>query len=150
MLRAFGLQHREISAITGDSPVRVAQLIARANFEIYEVLAERAHEQPHASPRAQRLYELERDQPTWLTDRIGRSPRSSRRSVAQTERRRAWRLAALALDDYRTALGPARFDQLADARPTDERLRQYHDAARHAVDALAHARGRSIGRGLGD
>ena len=89
MLRALGLMHREISEITGDSQVRVAQLIARANFEIYEVLAERAHETEHVSPRAARLWELERDQPTWLTDRIGRAPRSSRRSVGQTEQRRA-------------------------------------------------------------
>jgi hypothetical protein len=88
MLRALGLMHREISEITGDSQVRVAQLIARANFEIYEVLAERAHETEHVSPRAARLWELERDQPTWLTDRIGRAPRSSRRSVGQTEQRR--------------------------------------------------------------
>jgi hypothetical protein len=37
-----------------------------------------------------------------LTERIGRVPRSSRRqSAGQTEARRAWRRAALALDDYR-------------------------------------------------
>lgn len=115
MLRALGLMHREISEITGDCPVRVAQLNARANFEIYEVLAERAHETEHVSPRAARLWELERDQPTWLTDRIGRGPRSCRRSVGQTEQRHAWRRTALALDDYRTAVGSDRFDDAIDS-----------------------------------
>ena len=150
MLRALGLRHREISEITGDTPLRVAQLIARSNFEIYEVLAERSYECEHPSPRAKRLWELERDQPSWLTDRIGRSPRSSRRNVAMTEKRRAWRRAALALDDYRTALGSGRFNEMADSRPADEQLGKYHDAARRAVDELAHARGRSMGRGIGD
>jgi RNA polymerase sigma factor (sigma-70 family) len=150
MLRALGMRYREIGALTGDSQIRVAQLIARANFEIYEVLVERSHETEHVSARAQRLWELERDQPRWLTERIGRAPRSSRRSVAQTEQRRAWRRAALALDDYRTASGPERFDDAIDTRPADQQLGGYHDIARRAVDELAHVRGRSIGRGLGD
>jgi hypothetical protein len=80
MLRALGPRHREIGELTGDSPVRVAQLISRASFEIYEVLAERSHEIEHVSRRAQRLWELERDQPSWLTERIGRAPRSRRPS----------------------------------------------------------------------
>jgi hypothetical protein len=54
------------------------------------------------------------------------------------------------LDDYRAAMGPARFDELSDAPPSDPQLRVHHDAARRAVAELAHARGRSIGRGLGD
>jgi RNA polymerase sigma factor (sigma-70 family) len=150
LLRALGMRHREVGEITGDSPVRVGQLIARANLEIYEVLGERSHETEHVSPRAQRLWELERDQPSWLTERIGRTPRASRRSIAQSEQRRSWRRAALALDDYRSALGPERFDDASDERPADPQLRAHHDAARRAVDELAHARGRSNGRGLGD
>ena len=151
MLRALGLRHTEISEITGDSPLRVGQLISRANFEIHEVLTERARTVEHVSPRAERLWELERDQSSWLTERIGSAPRSNRnRSAGQTAARRAWRRAALALDDYRTAIGPRRFREAGDVAPVEPELRRQHEAARRAIAALAHARGRSIGRGLGD
>jgi hypothetical protein len=93
--------------------------------------------------------ELERDEPRWLTDRIGRAPRASRRSISQSEARRAWRRAALALDNYRTAIGARRFGDAAEV-PADPELRPHHETARRAVADLADARGRSIGRGLGD
>jgi DNA-directed RNA polymerase specialized sigma24 family protein len=107
MLRALGLRHAEISAITGDTPTRVAQLIAQANMRIYEHLEERSLDTERLSPRAKRLWELERDQPRWLTSRIGRVPQSTRRSASQSEKRRAWRRAALALDDYRRSSIPS-------------------------------------------
>ena len=150
MLRAHGLRHQEISEVTGDSPVRVAQLIAQANFKIYEVLRERTHDADEMAPRAKRLFELERDQPAWLKERIGRVPKGSRRSVAQTEVRRAWRRAALALDDYRTAIGPADFSGDINVAPTDPDLRRQHELARRAIAELTHVRGRGLGRGLGD
>jgi len=76
MLRALGLRHREISEITGDRPNRVARLIANPNLKIYEILEERAHDATveHASPRAERLWQLERDTPSWLISGIGRAP----------------------------------------------------------------------------
>jgi DNA-directed RNA polymerase specialized sigma24 family protein len=150
VLRALGLRHTEISEITGDSPRRVGQLITRANARIHEVLAERSHQAEPGSPRAERLWELEHEQPAWLTTRIGRVPRSSPRSKVQTAQRRAWRRAALALDDYRTAIGPRRFSEAAEVEPADPELRGQYELARRAVKALAHARGGAIGRGLGD
>ena len=75
LLRALGLRHQDIGEITGDSPTRVGQLIADANIKLYDILAEQAHASIDAPPRVQRLVELERDQPTWLTDRIGRCGR---------------------------------------------------------------------------
>ena len=150
MLRALGLRHAEISKITGDTPTRVAQLIAQANMRIYEHLEERSLDTERLSPRAKRLWELERDQPRWLTSRIGRVPQSTRRSASQSEKRRAWRRAALALDDYRTAIGRRRFDEAAEVPPADPDHARLHGLARRAVDNLTHVRGRCIGRGLGD
>jgi DNA-directed RNA polymerase specialized sigma24 family protein len=150
MLRALGLRHTEISEITGDSPGRVGQLMTRANVCIHEVLAERSHQAEPGSPRAERLWELEREQPEWLTARIGRVPRSSRSSKVQTAQRRAWRRAALALDDYRSAIGPQRFSEAAEVAPADPDLRRQYELARRAVELLAHSRGGAIGRGLGD
>src|SRR4051812_33057760 len=150
LLRALGLHHGEISEITGDSPTRVAQLIAQANMRIYEHLEDRAFETEELSPRARRLWELERDQPRWLTSRIGRAPQSTRRGTSQNEKRRAWRRAALALDDYRTAIGHRRFEEAAEVPPADPDHARLHGMARRAVDNLTHVRGRCIGRGLGD
>ena len=53
MLRALGLHHAEISKITGDTPTRVAQLIAQANMRIYEHLQERSLDTERLSPRGQ-------------------------------------------------------------------------------------------------
>jgi DNA-directed RNA polymerase specialized sigma24 family protein len=149
LLRALGLHHAEISEITGDSPTRVAQLIAQANMRIYEHLEDRAFETEDLSPRAKRLWELERDQPRWLTSRIGRAPQSTRRGTSQNEKRRAWR-AALALDDYRAAVGGRRFDEAAEVSPADPDNARLYELARKAVDNLTYVRGRLIGRGLGD
>jgi hypothetical protein len=119
-------------------------------MRIYEHLQERSLDTERLSPRAKRLWELERDQPRWLTSRIGRVPQSTRRSASQSEKRRAWRRAALALDDYRTAIGPRRFDEAAEVSPADPDHARLHGLARRAVDNLTHVRGRCIGRGLGD
>jgi RNA polymerase sigma factor (sigma-70 family) len=149
VLRALGMRAKEIGELTGDSQARVSQLIARANAEVYEVLAERAHHAEPGSPRAERLWQLEHDQPDWLTERIGRLPRSKRNSLSSSTRRLAWRRAALALDDYRQTVGAARFHAL-DGPSDDPGERRAFEAAKRAIDELAHARGRSIGRGLGD
>jgi hypothetical protein len=75
----------------------------------------------------------------------------NRKSAGQPVSRRAWRRAAIALDDYRTSIGTRRFDEAALTPPEPgTRLRHQHDIAQRAVAELAHARGRAIGRGLGD
>jgi DNA-directed RNA polymerase specialized sigma24 family protein len=151
MLRALGLQHREIGDITGDSPVRVAQLVSRANVKICEVVAERDIQSPDVSPRARRLWELEHEQPQWLTDRIGKVPVVNRKTAGQTVSRRAWRRAAIAIDDYRKSIGARRFDNAALQPPEPGTgLRHQHDVAERAIAELAHVRGRALGRGLGD
>jgi DNA-directed RNA polymerase specialized sigma24 family protein len=148
LLRGLGLRHSDISDITGDSPTRVQQLVSRANQEIYEKLAERTHADEPSSPRAERLWELERDTPEWLSNRIGRLPRPSRRTSGQSLARRAWRRAAIALDDYYTATGPRRFEALLDTPVRDPELERLRRTAARAVELLEEARDRNPRRGV--
>jgi hypothetical protein len=54
-----------------------------------------------------------------------------------------WRRAALALDDYRSTIGPDRFRTLNfDAPPSDGASRQLHERASRAIDAVEHERSR--------
>jgi DNA-directed RNA polymerase specialized sigma24 family protein len=135
-LRAGGFMYKEIGEITGDSPTRVAQLVALADERISEIRAERAHERGPFPARAERLWELEHNTPEWLADKIGRPVKLTRKTGGETVRRRAWRRAALALDDYRTAAGPAGFDALTDKPPADPTLRAPHAAAIKAMSEL--------------
>jgi hypothetical protein len=114
------------------------------------MLATRRHSITPASPRAQRLSELESTPPEWLTERIGRLPRISRKVAGHSETRRAWRRAALALDDLRCAVGPDDFPAVMERPPRDADLRRYHDAATRALDLLAQTRARTMGRLIGD
>jgi DNA-directed RNA polymerase specialized sigma24 family protein len=150
LLRGLGLRHSDISEITGDSPTRVQQLITRVNDQIHEQLAERMHADDRFSPRAERLWQLETQTPAWLTGRIGKVPRHSRRTSGTTEARRAWRRAAIALDDYRTATGPAPFDELLDAPARDPELERLRRTALRAIECLEHTRAPDRRRGLGD
>jgi DNA-directed RNA polymerase specialized sigma24 family protein len=95
MLRALGLSHQDIGELTGDSQARVGQLIARANFGIADIRAERAEAEAPLPPRAQRLRELEQNRPDWLVDRIGGTSRSLRKRTQHAIQHRAWRRAAL-------------------------------------------------------
>jgi DNA-directed RNA polymerase specialized sigma24 family protein len=140
LLRALGMRHKDISELTGDSPVRVGQLIVRANDHIYGVLDERAHQQRQLPQRAQRLEQLERRPPSWLTERIGRPPSRGRRNISQSATRRAWRRAALALDDFRAAGG---FGEVSRDQP--DKLQQLRELADTAVADLKRVR--QIGRG---
>ena len=117
MLRALGLRHSEIGELTGDSKTKVAQLVGRANLEIYDILAQRDHHERESSPRAERLWQLEHEQPKWLVDQLGRLPGRSRKSVSVSTRQRAWRRAALALDDLRELAGPNRSATLSRLDP---------------------------------
>ena len=105
MLRALGFKQREIGEVTGDSLTRVHVLVRRANDKLSDLHEERLRQEAPASPRAGRLRELEQQQPEWLIDRIGPLPGRTRGNIAgESVKRRAWRRAALALDDYRAAL----------------------------------------------
>jgi hypothetical protein len=146
MLRALGLRYSDISEITGDTPTRVAQLVARANLQIGEIITERNHHERTDSPRAKRLWQLEHEQPQWLVDQIGRLPNLSRHIEGHTTRRRAWRRAALALDDLRQLVGSDRLADTLANRPADQDLRRPHELARRAIDELHHhTRERRIG-----
>ena len=83
--RALGLRHNDIAELTGDSPTRVNQLILRANDAIHDILAARRHATHQPAPRAQRLWELERDPPRWLVEKI----RAARTPLAQDRRPRS-------------------------------------------------------------
>jgi DNA-directed RNA polymerase specialized sigma24 family protein len=63
LLRALGSKYREIGEVTGDSPVRVHVLVKCANDRLHDVLEARLSQEPAVSPRAERLRELEREQP---------------------------------------------------------------------------------------
>ena len=137
MLRALGFKHREISEVTGDSLNRVNVLVRRVNDKLSDLHEDRLREQPAVSTRAGRLRELEQEQPEWLTDRIGPLPGHKRGSFAgESVKRRAWRRAALALDDYRAALGSDDLPDLPVTPPSDPSLRTIVDRALRAVTEL--------------
>jgi DNA-directed RNA polymerase specialized sigma24 family protein len=146
LMRGLGFRYSDISAITGDSISRIGQLASLANQEIADMLATRRHSVTPTSPRAHRLSELESSPPEWLTERIGRLPRISRKVAGHSETRRA----ALALDDLRCAVGPDDFPAVMERPPRDADLRRYHDSATRALDLLAQTRARAMGRLIGD
>jgi hypothetical protein len=145
LLRALGVPHSEIGELTGDSPTRVTALVAGANSRIYEILAERGHIISRGSPRATRLKDLEANPPQWLIDTIGRPVGPSRKYAGRSVRQRAWRRAAIAVDDYRLAAGADEFAVIASEPPVDPGLRALHTVAMRAVeahhDAALHERG---------
>jgi len=111
LLRGLGMTHAQIAELTGDSLQRVDRLLVQASYGVREVLGEFSARAPEGSPRARRLWELEHETPAWLVARIARIPKATHRAGAE-EVRRTWRRAAIALDDYRQAVGPDRFDAL--------------------------------------
>jgi DNA-directed RNA polymerase specialized sigma24 family protein len=134
LLRAFGFDREDIGEVTGDSVTRVDHLIRRANSLIVDILAERIHAERPSSPRAERLWQLERHAPDWLVERIGKPSRTHKRENAAV--RRQWRRAAIALDDYRTAAGTEAFDATHGERPADPALRRLHSVAVKSMAAL--------------
>ena len=85
-----------------------------------------------------------------MVDRSHRTLRKVTRRLANNDQRRASRRAALALDDYRGALGPSAFEDHGDVEPNDPEHRRQYELARRAITELDHLRSRSVGRGLGD
>jgi hypothetical protein len=144
LLRAMGMRHKDIGELTGDSPTRVGQLVTRANDHIHDVLEERTQQQADLPKRALRLIELEQRPPEWLVDEIGRPPRTTRRSAGFSEVRRAWRRAALAVDDLRQARAS---DLARSAEP--ERRSEVEERADWAVAELRRQRQRDTGRNIG-
>jgi RNA polymerase sigma factor (sigma-70 family) len=147
MLRALGLRYSEISEITGDSRTRVNALVTRANMQISDIIIERNRHERSDSPRAERLWQLEHEQPQWLVDQIGRLPSLARRTEGHSVRRRTWRRAALALDDLRELVGTERLADVLTTRPIDPGLRRPHELALRAIDEL---RERKHERRIGD
>lgn len=147
MLRALGFRYRDIEEITGHKHGRVKTLVVRAGDHVHDVLEARAAEEPHPSPRAARLAELERDQPAWLLKHIGAFPRHARSDNRESVRRRSWRRAALALDDYRNALGTEEVPDLSE-RQKDPTLQWPAKRAQRAVAELQEWRsgGRDLDR----
>jgi DNA-directed RNA polymerase specialized sigma24 family protein len=133
LLRALQFSRGEISEITGDSLGRVDKLVATAGEQIREILAARRPERA-SSPRAERLWELEHEPPAWLVKFLGRPPRITRKAAGTQEWRRAWRRAAIALDDYRGMAGAEGFTTLTTARPADPTVRATQTKAIAAVD----------------
>lgn len=139
LLRALGFQYREIGEITGDSQARVHVLVKRANSRVFSILEARDARLPQASTRAARLRVLEESPPDWLVDRIGALPQP-RFDSSDTVKRRAWRRAALALDDYRTAVGTDEFPPLPSTPPADPTVRAVLQRALRAVTELHQSR----------
>jgi hypothetical protein len=144
LLRGLGLKREDIVAITGDSETRVGHLMREATFRIDEIVAEWRHAE-NRSPRADRLWELEHEPPDWLVAEIGRPPRRHR-NAGQVAARRAWRRAALALDDYRTAAGAEGLMSIQDESPGDPALRALHAAAQEAIGGQEQVRDRRLDR----
>jgi DNA-directed RNA polymerase specialized sigma24 family protein len=146
-MRAAGFRYREIGAITGDSEVRVNQLVARANFRIYEVLGRMRERDQDLPPRVKRLRDLESAPPRWLKSEIGPAPRNQNHQVAFASRQLAWRRAALAIDDYRATSGSLVRDRGLGQPPSDPDARRAYDRARRAIDGFnaTLTRSREIG-----
>jgi RNA polymerase sigma factor (sigma-70 family) len=141
-LKAMGHTYADIGELTGKSPRMTDRVIRRANERIHEVLSEkREAEQPHPSPRATSLAALELEQPEWLANALGSKPgkRAPRYHI------RRWRMAAIAIDDYRRMSG---FNDRSDAlgpRPDDLEGRRAHEKATRLVETYHRARERGRG-----
>jgi DNA-directed RNA polymerase specialized sigma24 family protein len=141
LLRALGFRHEEIGQLTGYSTSRVHALVKHANRKVSEILVERSRSDESWPPRAERLWQLENRPPEWLVRKLGRPILVRGRVPSPSVRRLAWRRAALALDDYRQAAGPARFEAMTDERPSEPALRGLHAKAIRAVRAFEAERG---------
>ena len=145
LLRAVGFSCKEIGALTGDSRSRVQVLVTRANQGIRERLMARSRSGEQWLPRAERVWQLEHAPPDWLVERLGRPVGVHLRIPGQSATRRAWRRAAIALDDYRHAAGPAGFDAMDRELPSDPVARGLHATAIRVVGELERVRRRERG-----
>jgi DNA-directed RNA polymerase specialized sigma24 family protein len=101
-LQTTGFSYEEICELRGLTYTRVNRMIAEANAVLREEQGrEQAAARRRASPRAERLRELETTPPRWLRSAIGRLPALTGDPSAVL----AWRRAAIAIDDYRRVHG---------------------------------------------
>jgi DNA-directed RNA polymerase specialized sigma24 family protein len=134
LLRALGHTYRQIAELTGVSTGRAHKIGVQVDDQIRELLAERARLRGHLSPRAERLWELEQRPPEWLLEKIGPQVKLSRKVAGRPVQQRAWRRAALALDDYRRVAGAEGFETMTTDPPASPALRAPHAAATKALD----------------
>jgi DNA-directed RNA polymerase specialized sigma24 family protein len=146
LLRALQFTKPEIASITGDSVGRVDKLISTASERIQQILDARLPQLQQLAPRAERLWSLENEPPGWLAARIGGPPRLSRKNGGTIEMRRAWRRAAIALDDFRQTIGVEDFESHGLARPLAPALQAVHAKAMIAIDEYESLREPDRGR----
>jgi RNA polymerase sigma factor (sigma-70 family) len=130
-MHVAGFTYDEIAAKLGIGRARVNHLIREANAAIQAEHARITGNDVPRSRRAARLSALENDPPAWLVSAIGRF-----RKRDSEQAKRAWRRAALAIDDYRQTHGAHLREQPLGERPTDP-------AAARAFDLAARAAARS-------
>ena len=137
-LHVTGFKYEEIGERLGLSYTRVNRLVTEANAAIRRERERVAPtERLDAPPRGDRLQDLESDPPDWLRAAIGRAPGHFAASSAV----RAWRQAALALDDYRREHGAhLRLDEPLGRRPQNPRAARSYDLAHRAMERAREAR----------
>src|SRR4051794_6639994 len=138
-------RHKDVADILGISTGRVGYLLATVGNTLRQLDEQRAErERPIASPRAARLRELEENTPEWLIEAIGRLPTRGKNASATVL---AWRRAALAIDDYRSAHGWTSSENGLGPKPaSDLPARRAHDRAERAVNQVREERVRQSGR----
>jgi DNA-directed RNA polymerase specialized sigma24 family protein len=149
VVRSQVWKQADVADAMGLSRSRVAQLLVDAALRVSQLNEERhENERPVASPRAARLRELEDEPPVWLTNAIGMRPGRSKSSSGVVL---AWRRAALAIDDYRSAYCHDSPTDAIGPTPIEPEARSLHRRAEHAITAVAEERlRRSRGMGRGD
>ncbi len=143
VLQVMGFTYAEIADVLGLSKTRVNHFLIDATEIIREAHERTAPEHEPRSPRAARLYELERVPPEWLTRAIGRPPHIG------SEVTLAWRRAALALDDYRREFMPEFDGRELGARPTDAGAAHAYERAHESQERVLLARTRARRRRRG-
>jgi DNA-directed RNA polymerase specialized sigma24 family protein len=146
LLRALGHTYEQIGELTGDSTARAYKLSRQAHDRVRELVEERKRVQGHPSPRAERLWELEQNPPEWLTARIGSQVKLSQKVSGRPVQQRAWRRAALALDDHRQVAGAEAFETMTSEPPTNPTLQRTHVAAVKAMGEFHGLRERERGQ----
>ena len=63
------------------------QLVARASRDVDQIRAEREHDRRAFPPRAERLWELEKNPPDWLVEKIGTPIKPTRKFSGRTQQR---------------------------------------------------------------
>jgi DNA-binding transcriptional regulator YdaS (Cro superfamily) len=85
LIRSQVSQQKDVAAVLGVSPQRVAQMLQKVGGQLQELAERRLEpERPVASPRAARLRELQDNPPEWLVNTISRVPARHKSSSGVT------------------------------------------------------------------